>query len=51
VAPRQDYEANGAIQIALDEFDYGLEDRLPPGGRVAVLFVKELLGRHAGAMR
>jgi hypothetical protein len=33
--------------MALDEFDCGLEDRLSTGGGVAVLFVRELLGRHA----
>jgi hypothetical protein len=29
----------------------GLEDRLPAGGRVVVLFVKELLGRHIRLLR
>jgi hypothetical protein len=44
-AARGDYEANGAVQMAPDQFDCGLEDYLPTGGGVAALFVKELLGR------
>jgi hypothetical protein len=47
-ATRSDYEANGAVQGALEKFDCGLEDHLPAGGGVAVLFVKELVGRHTG---
>jgi hypothetical protein len=41
-----EYQANSAFRVAPDQFDCGLEDRLPTGGGVAVLFVKELLGRH-----
>jgi hypothetical protein len=35
----------------LQRFDSGLEDRPPTGGGVAVLFVKELLGRQLGSNR
>jgi hypothetical protein len=32
--------------MAQDNFDCGLEDRLPTGGGVAMLSLKELLGRY-----
>jgi len=41
-------KGRGVKTPPLQPIDCGLEDRLPTGGGVAVLFVKEHLGRHMG---